>query len=279
MTEVITDLNQWLKIKADLNNNITVGLVMTMGNLHQGHASLIKASVRENNITVLTIFINPMQFNNNNDFDNYPKTLEDDIKLAKTLGVNYILLPKSDQMYPDNYCYQVHAQKSSDHLSASPESLEGQGELGEISAQDPSIMEGDYRPGHFDGMLTIVLKVHLLVKPDRSYFGQKDYQQYILVKTMLVAFFVNTEVIMCPTLRSEQGLALSSRNNRLDAEQLNFANDFPKLLADKSLTDHQVEVKLNKLGFKVDYIQTHQQRRFGAVYLGDVRLIDNILII
>ena len=222
-----------------------------MGNLHAGHLSLIKHCTQENDITVVSIFINPTQFNNTDDFENYPQTLEEDIKLAH--HADYILAPIYKEIYPDDFTFKV------------TESL--------ISQK----LEGKHRPEHFDGMLTIVLKLFCLIQPQRAYFGEKDYQQLLLVQKLTEAFFLNIEIVPCKTVRSETGLALSSRNNRLSPEEKLLAEKFPELLRSNHSLE-EIKKNLKNLGFLVDYIEEMFGRRLGAVQLGNVRLIDNIKI-
>lgn len=242
---IVTNLAEWKKIRKSLNR--TIGFVPTMGNLHEGHLSLCKRSQQENEITVASIFINPTQFNQKKDFDHYPRTIESD---CKKLDVDYVLLPTENEIYADNYEVQINET----HLS-----LE---------------LEGQYRPGHFTGMLTVVLKLLNLVQADRVYLGEKDFQQMLLIKKMVSALFIPTEVIGCETIRAEDGLALSSRNFRLSSEQREKAQFFPQLLK-SDLGIAEIIERLTALGFKVDYIFEKWQRRLGAVWLGDVRLIDN----
>jgi pantoate--beta-alanine ligase len=228
-----------------------VGFVATMGNLHEGHASLLQRSKQENTTTVLSIFINPTQFNNPEDFKNYPKTLEQDIQLAKNLSIDYLFLPDNTDLYPDNYKYKMSES--------------------EVSA----ILEGKFRPGHFEGMLTIVLKLLLIVSPTRAYFGEKDYQQFILIKRMAEAFFLNTEIIGCPTIRNKNNLPLSSRNNRFTPEQFEKIQAFPKIFH-TNLTPTEMTEQLIQSGFEVEYIEEREGRRFAAVKYAGIRLIDNI---
>ena len=253
-TKIIRDINTWRDIrKNQINSDKSIGLIMTMGNLHQGHASLMEKSISENDVSILTIFVNPTQFNNKTDLDNYPKTEEDDINLAEKLGIDFILIFNKKDLYPDDYKYQIK--------NTSP--------IGQI-------MEGEMRPGHFDGMLSIVLKMHCLTLPHKSYFGEKDYQQYKLIKEMLNAYLLNTEVIGCPIIRNKNNLALSSRNNRLNQKDLKLAEKFPEILSNFNLNNDQVKQELIKHNFKVDYVYNYDNRRFGAVFLNDVRLIDNL---
>jgi pantoate--beta-alanine ligase len=229
----------------------TIGFVHTMGNLHAGHLSLCQRAKQENDISVAAIFVNPKQFNQASDFALYPRTLEQDKKLLSEQGMDYLLLFEEQELYPDNY----HIQISETEIN--------------------TMLEGEFRPGHFTGMLTIVLKFLNLVQPTRSYYGEKDYQQLLLIKKMAKALFLPVEIVACPTLRTAEGLALSSRNNRLSAQQISLANHFPALLH-SDLTLQEITDKLNEFGFKVDYIAEQWQRRLGAVYLDGVRLIDNI---
>lgn len=248
--QTIESIDEWRTLRKQTNFD-HIGFVPTMGNLHAGHQSLLTRSVQENQITVLSIFVNPTQFDNKNDFEKYPKTLSEDLTLAKNCGVDYVLLPTEKQLYTDAYHYQIQETEFSRELC------------------------GQHRPGHFNGVLTIVLKLLNLVKPHKAYFGEKDFQQLQLIKEMINALFLDIEIIACPTIRDEHGLALSSRNSRLTAEQYKLALNFPKLL--KSMDScEQITRSLVALGFVVDYIEDRDGRRFGAVKIGDVRLIDNI---
>ena len=249
---MITDINCWRELRAsDELKNKTIGFVPTMGNLHAGHASLLSRSVAENDVTILSIFVNPTQFNRPEDLTNYPRTPDQDIQLAGQVDVDIVLMPTDEDLYPDHYRYKV----SENQLS--------------------TMMEGAYRPGHFEGMLTVVLKFLLLVKPTHAYFGEKDYQQLQLIKGMVSAFFLDVKIIPCKTVRNDQGLALSSRNSRLTHQQLKFAEKFSELLRSNQ-TCKVIQRKLTETGFKVDYITEYQGRRFGAVFVGNIRLIDNI---
>ena len=248
--QCIQNLDEWQRIRKTIPTSTALGLVPTMGNLHKGHASLVSKCQKENTITVVSLFINPMQFNQRDDFNQYPRTLDADLALLTELGVDYCLLPDEKNMYPDGYAYQIQENKWS------------------------NIMEGKQRPGHFEGVLTIVMKLLQLVKPQRAYFGKKDYQQYLLIRDMVAAFFMDIEIIPCKTIREPSGLAYSSRNNRLNtlerqsAEQ--FARIFHQLKSPSSLS-----AELKTAGIIVEYIEEHENRRFAAVTIGNVRLIDN----
>lgn len=250
--QTIDSLQNWKEIRAELQNQ-TIGFVPTMGNLHAGHVSLLQRSKNENAITALSIFINPTQFNNSEDLKNYPQTLAADLKLAKQQKIDYVLLPKYEEIYADNYRYKI------------------------CEAEQSKKLCGEHRPGHFEGVLTVVMKLLNLVKPNKAYFGEKDFQQLELIEGMVKAFYLETQIIPCPIIRDAQGLALSSRNNRMTQEQYQFALRFPELLqANKD--PHEIKKLLEQTGFIVDYVEDYQGRRFGAVKVGDIRLIDNIKI-
>ncbi|HRE33194.1 MAG TPA: pantoate--beta-alanine ligase, partial [Candidatus Berkiella sp.] len=161
MTQLIHSLEKWQALRKTFRPHDSVGFVPTMGNLHQGHASLLSLAKAQNQISVLSIFVNPTQFNDPKDLQQYPRTLEEDMKIATSLDIDYVICPSANELYPDEYHYQVHETTIS-HL-----------------------LEGISRPGHFTGMLTIVLKLLLLVKATHTYFGEKDYQQLQLVKGMV----------------------------------------------------------------------------------------------
>lgn len=245
---ILSNINDCLVLH---NTNQKIGFVPTMGNLHAGHASLIERSKNENDLTVVSIYVNHTQFNQQSDYQLYPRTLEQDKALLAEFKVDYLLLPTEQVMYPDGY--QVKLSET------------------EISCE----LEGEYRPGHFDGMLTVVLKLLNLVRPTRAYFGEKDYQQLLLVKKMVQAMLLPIEIIGCPTLRADDYLALSSRNARLTEAQRQLAAYFPALLLSEN-SPSQITQQLSELGFKVDYIVEKWGRRLGAVWLDNVRLIDNV---
>lgn len=250
MTIIVTNLDEWQAIRQQLGTK-TVGFVATMGNLHAGHLQLCARSQAENDVTVVSIFVNPTQFNQAQDFDRYPRTTEQDQALLSAHNIDYVLMPDVQSMYPDNYQVQVTET--------------------ELSVE----LEGKFRLGHASGVLTVVLKLLNLVRPTRAYWGEKDYQQYLLIKKMVSALFVPSEMVPVATVRAEDGLALSSRNSRLNDEQRQKAAHFSRLLH-SSLNPEQITEQLQALGFKVEYIVDQWQRRLGAVYLDEVRLIDNI---
>jgi pantoate--beta-alanine ligase len=249
--QVIKDVPAWLLLREGLPSGRSLGFVPTMGALHQGHISLLQRSRAENDVTLVSLFVNPTQFNDPQDLKNYPRTFDSDAAMAAAAGADYVLAPEYAALYPDGYRYRVVENDLSRGLC------------------------GASRPGHFDGVLTVVLKLLQLAGADRAYFGEKDYQQYLLIKGLAEAFFLKTAIIPCPTVREPDGLAMSSRNRLLSPGQRAMAPRFHQALADGGSVA-QVEAALAQAGFEVDYVEERQGRRFGAVKLGKVRLIDNV---
>ena len=248
--KIVTELSDWQRMRKAMAGSTTIGFIPSMGNLHRGHLSLFEKSLQDNVITVGSIFVNPTQFNQQEDYLNYPKTLANDIELLRNMGVDYCLLPAKDALYHDGYCYQLHENEMS------------------------RIMEGKHRPGHFIGVLTIVMKLLQLVKPNNSYFGLKDYQQFKLIQGMVRAFFMDVEVIGCPIIREASGLALSSRNNRLSFDEKDKAHQFASIFHQKKNIS-ETQKAIESIGVEVEYIEEYDNRRFIAVKIGDIRLIDN----
>lgn len=251
MTTVFTNLEEWNRYRNDISDTKNLGCAPTLGGLHEGHFSLMRRSLSENDLTVVTIFLNRAQFNNPADYQNYPANFEEDIAAARRLGVDAVFAPPHEALYPDSYRYKV----SESELSLS--------------------MEGAHRPGHFDGVLTVVLKLFNILRPKRAYFGEKDYQQLQLVKDMVKAFLLPVEIVSCPTIRDDDGLALSSRNRRLSPAARVKAARFPEILANAESAGRAIS-ELSEAGFEVEYVEERDGRRFGAVVLENVRLIDNI---
>lgn len=229
----------------------TVGFVPTMGALHAGHRALLERAHAENDRVVLSVFVNPTQFNDPADLAKYPRTLAEDVALADGLATD-VFAPPPEEMYPDGYRYRVT------ELEASRE------------------LEGAHRPGHFDGVLTVVLKLLNLVQPTRAYFGEKDWQQLALVRGMVDALFLPCAIVACPTVREADGLAMSSRNRRLAPADRARAAAFPRLL--RAASPEVAAQALCDAGFEVDYVAERDGVRLGAVHLGGVRLIDNVRI-
>ncbi len=251
MTQIIRDLTTWQTFRNKIPQASSLGFVPTMGNLHAGHASLLRQSVQENTQTVLSIFVNPTQFNDQNDLAHYPRTEEQDVAMARDLKVDAVLIPSVDLMYPQGYRYQVQENNISQYL------------------------EGEMRPGHFSGMLTVVLKLLQLVRATHAYFGEKDYQQLLLVQGLVQDFFIDTKIMACPIVRMPEGLPLSSRNSRLSAEDLKQASVFSKILQ-QHLPIPEIKQQLTEQGFTVEYVEEKFNRRLGAVKFKNVRLIDNV---
>ena len=254
-----------------------VGLVPTMGALHAGHASLVKRSVNENEVTVVSVFVNPTQFNDKNDLVKYPRTLDADCKLLEACGATYAFAPSVEEMYPEP-------------------------DTGQFSyAPLDTVMEGAFRPGHFNGVCQIVSKLFEAVKPHRAYFGEKDFQQLAIIREMVRQMQFDLEIVGCPIVREEDGLALSSRNARLSAEERENALKISQTLF-KSRTfaaTHTVSETLKFVedaiaavpGLRLEYFeivdgntlqkvdnwnQTSYVVGCITVFCGDVRLIDNI---
>jgi len=255
-----------------------IGLVPTMGYLHDGHLSLIKKARRENDIVIMSNFVNPLQFGPKEDFATYPRDLDRDNKLAESAGVDYVFAPTTEEMYPQGYDTYV-----------------------EVKGPITEKMCGKSRPGHFKGVTTVVLKLFLITQPDRAYFGQKDAQQAIVIRKMVTDLNVPVKIITCPIVREEDGLALSSRNTYLSSEERLQALALPRALSAgrdmimKGETDPQkVRLHIKQIlesspGIRVDYVEVVDGDDLSdlsvikgkvllaaAVYVGKTRLIDNI---
>lgn len=255
----------------------TIGLVPTMGALHAGHASLVKRAVAENDIVVVSDFVNPTQFNDKNDLLKYPRTLEADCKLLEACGVSFVFAPSVEEMYP-----------TPDTRSFSYAPLD-------------TVMEGKYRPGHFNGVCQVVSKLFLIVEPTRAYFGEKDFQQLAIIREMVRKYPFPLQVVSCPIVREADGLALSSRNARLtDAQRAQALQISKTLFASVEYgkihtlaeTKAFVEQSIAEAdGLRLEYYEvvdgnTLQNVSAWAdsdyivgcitVFCGDVRLIDNI---
>ena len=255
-----------------------VGLVPTMGALHAGHASLVKRSVNENEVTVVSVFVNPTQFNDKNDLVKYPRTLDADCKLLEACGATYTFAPSVEEMYPEPDTRQFSY------------------------APLDTVMEGAFRPGHFNGVCQIVSKLFEAVKPHRAYFGEKDFQQLAIIHEMVRQMQFDLEIIGCPIVREEDGLALSSRNARLSAEERENALKISQTLfksrtfaATHTVSETQKFVEdaiAAAPGLRLEYFEIvdgNTLQKVGnwdqtsyavgciTVFCGDVRLIDNII--
>lgn len=183
-----------------------VGLVPTMGALHQGHASLVERCVAENDVTVVSVFLNPTQFNDKTDLEKYPRTLDADCALLEKLGATYVFAPSVEEMYPE---------PDTRKFSYAP---------------IDTVMEGAFRPGHFNGVCQIVSKLFAIVDPDKAYFGEKDFQQIAVIRAMVKDLKFKVEIVPCPVVREESGLAMSSRNTLLTDDERKIAANISKIL-------------------------------------------------
>jgi pantoate--beta-alanine ligase len=252
VTEVFESLSAWRGERlAQMRAGVSLGFVPTMGALHEGHLSLVRRSRAENDRTLVSIFVNPAQFDDPDDLDRYPRTTQEDLALLRAEGTDFLLVPRATDVYGDGYRYRV------------------------TEIEHSRVMEGASRPGHFDGVLTVVLKLLQIASAERAYFGEKDWQQLTLVRGMVEAFFIPTTIVACPTVREADGLALSSRNRRLPAPDRERAPHFYQALSSAPTADAACR-DLRAAGFAVDYVEDRDARRLGAVRLGDVRLIDNV---
>jgi pantoate--beta-alanine ligase len=251
---IFEDLCAWRRERLpQVRTGVTLGFVPTMGALHEGHLSLVRRSRAENERTLVSIFVNPAQFDDPSDLARYPRTLEADLAALEAERADFVLVPSAADLYPDRYRIRVS-------------------EL-DLSAQ----LEGAQRPGHFDGVLTIVLKLLQVASADRAYFGEKDWQQLTLVRQMARAFFLPTTIVACPTVREPDGLAFSSRNSRLSPADRTRAPLLYKVLSSAPSAQAAAD-SLRESGFAVDYVDDREGRRLGAVRLGGIRLIDNVTI-
>lgn len=257
----------------------TVGLVPTMGALHEGHMSLVEASVKENDVTVVSVFLNPIQFGKNEDLDSYPRRLEKDAELVEAHGGTFVFAPSVSEMYPDGDPLTLVRDESLEHLYC-----------------------GAYRPGHFRGVLTVVSKLFNISGADRAYFGKKDYQQAFLIRRMVKDLNFSVEIRLMPIVREDSGLARSSRNEYMNQGERNAAVAISKaLLAAKASYDSgersvntlrsKIQESIAHAGGVVQYVEiasreTLQANSSGtiqepsviliAAFFGTTRLIDNI---
>lgn len=274
------DLHKWLDGQRKKRKKI--GFVPTMGALHKGHISLIERSSKSNQVTVCSIFVNPTQFNDPKDYEKYPVTIEKDIELLENAGCDVLFMPSVTEMYPEGLDLTMHY------------------DLGYLE----TILEGKFRPGHFQGVCVVVHKLLEKVLPDNLYLGQKDYQQCMVITKLVDLIGLKNEITIniCPTLREPDGLAMSSRNIRLkEYERKKAVAIFQSLLfirdnlkkGDLSVLKHEANSLLTKNGFKTDYIEIAGANDLSlvnewdgkiklvavaAAFLNEVRLIDNMLL-
>jgi pantoate--beta-alanine ligase len=266
------------RVRGWKHEGATLGVVPTMGALHDGHLSLVRAAQRDCDRVVVTIFVNPKQFNNPDDLTKYPRTETADAALLAPLGVDAVFAPDADQLYPDGFATFVRVTGISERL------------------------EGLHRPGHFDGVATVVAKLFGITLADRAYFGEKDWQQLQIVRRMAADLNLPTEVVACPTIRESDGLARSSRNTRLSSEARAVASALPREMSGAARAMRTgmpvpqalaaATAGLLAAGFeRVDYMDLCDAetllwidrvdgpaRLLAAAWVGGVRLIDNIAV-
>ena len=271
-------------VKACKTEGKTIGLVPTMGALHQGHASLVKRAVEDNDICIVSVFVNPTQFNNKEDLAKYPRNIERDAQLLSSIGAHYVFAPTPEEMYSEE---EMNSTFNFDFAGLD------------------RVMEGKMRPGHFNGVVQVVSKLFYLTQPDKAYFGEKDFQQLAIIHHMverssMAGTFGNLQIIDCPIVREESGLALSSRNERLSAEEKETALAISKTLFESlkwakiegatiQAVQQRVIDTINAVpGLEVEYYEIVDQTTLlttdtfnhaigcVTVYCGPVRLIDNI---
>ncbi len=257
----------------------TIGFVPTMGALHAGHLALVSKAVKENDICVVSIFVNPTQFNNSSDLEKYPRDLSRDAALLESKGCNIIFAPSPEEIYAEN---ELNSRFEFD--------------FGGLD----KVMEGKFRPGHFNGVVQIVSKLFSLVQPDKAYFGEKDFQQLAIIHHLVKSLKIAVEIVDCPIIRERSGLAMSSRNERLTTEQRKKATEISKVLFESrnfapnlspAQLIHWVKTNINEVeGLEVEYfeivnsktlqtLQSWNEPSVGciAVFCAEVRLIDNII--
>lgn len=265
------------KLDALRGEGKTIGLVPTMGALHAGHASLVKRAVAENDVVVVSDFVNPTQFNDKDDLAKYPRTLDADCRLLESCGAAFVFAPSVEEIYPEP-----------DTRTFSYAPLD-------------TVMEGKYRPGHFNGVCQIVSKLFLIVEPTRAYFGEKDFQQLAIIREMVRRYPFDLQIVGCPIVREADGLALSSRNARLSGKQRKQALQISKALFAsvdyaKSHTLAETKAFVEKTiadaeGLRLEYFEIVDGNTLQTVgeweeskyivgcitvFCGEVRLIDNI---
>ncbi|MFV0311193.1 MAG: pantoate--beta-alanine ligase [Dysgonomonas sp.] len=266
------------KLTALRSEGKTIGLVPTMGALHEGHLSLVKKCIADNDVCIVSIFVNPTQFNNKEDLKKYPRNLERDCEYLKSVGVGVIFAPSVDEVYPEPDTRQF--------------------DFGQLD----KVMEGEHRPGHFNGVAQVVSRLFDIVKPDRAYFGEKDFQQLAIIREMVKQLKLDINIVPMPIVREVSGLALSSRNERLTATQKEVVVNISKVLAESkewmktssveevikavtitldSFTELKVEYYEIVDGYTLQSVADWKDSDYIvgciAIFCGEVRLIDNII--
>ena len=280
MMKIFTTIPETRKFICKLkNDNVTIGFVPTMGALHTGHITLIERAKRENDIVGCSIFVNPIQFNNSQDLEKYPRVFDADEKKLTEVGCDFVFTPSAKEMYP--------------------EPVNEKYDFGQLD----KVMEGAHRPGHFNGVAVVVRKLFEINEPDKAYFGMKDFQQLCIVRALSEKLRIPAEIISCPTVRENDGLAMSSRNVRLSLEERKIAPEIYRILKEAkqkypcmklSELENWAKVEFLKIKeFSCEYFEIADSKTLQpfqewsdvvgavactAVFLGSVRLIDNIIL-
>lgn len=263
----------------EANKSKSIGFVPTMGALHQGHLDLMQKARAENDMLAVSIFVNPIQFNNREDYEKYPRVADTDRKLLESVGCDVLFSPDEHEMYPEPVSERYH--------------------FGTLE----TVMEGAFRPGHFNGVAVVVKRLFDLVRPTSAYFGEKDFQQLAIIKALVEGYNIPVRIVPCPTVREPDGLAMSSRNMRLNAEEraiaprifkvLSKAVSLRNVLSPSEMRSYAMQELSKTPEFKTEYVEVADAvslqplehwndavsaRIFVALHLGSVRLIDNVLI-
>lgn len=271
----VTDLHKQISLLKSTKSG--VGFVPTMGALHKGHISLVKESLKENDITIVSVFVNPTQFNDQKDFDKYPRDINKDALLLDEVGVNIVFAPTVDEIYPTPDTRQF--------------------DFGQLD----KVMEGEHRPGHFNGVAQVVSRLFEIVKPDRAYFGEKDFQQLAIIRSLVKKLELPLQIVGMPIVREASGLALSSRNERLTEEQKKDAVEISAVLTESKnwIKEFKIQDFIQKVSEKINQTNSLHVEYFDivdgnnlqsisewsdsdyvvgciAVFCGEIRLIDNI---
>ncbi|ODS29875.1 MAG: pantoate/beta-alanine ligase [Candidatus Scalindua rubra] len=278
--DVITKVNEMqTRVLSIKDRKKSIGFVPTMGALHEGHVSLIRSARKENNKLIVSIYLNPTQFDNEDDFNNYPRQMDKDIEIVERENADLVFAPGTKELYPEGFCTYVTQDKLTDSLC------------------------GRLRPGHFNGVTTIVTKLFNIIKPDRAYFGQKDYQQTVVIKRLVADLNMDIDVRVLPIVRDEDGLAISSRNKRLNPEERQNAlciysslskakSVFASNIKDsKEIIEEMTSIIKKTKNIKIDYVSIVDPNTLEnvssingkavatvAVWIGNTRLIDNIIL-
>lgn len=279
--QIIHSVKEMINLRnSEIFSNKSIGFVPTMGSLHDGHLDLVKRAKQQSDFCVVSIFVNPKQFNNKSDFEKYPKKTEEDIEKLKNVNCDFVFIPENNDIYNNYSGFKM--------------------DFGGLD----KIYEGKYRPGHFQGVVDIVYRLFDIIKPHKAFFGQKDYQQVLVIKKMTDIAGLNTEIIECPTVREKSGLAMSSRNERLSQENKKNASEIFQIVSNLKFNEirhktpdtvaKEIQSKIDSVdNLKTEYIAFCEPNTLNpvkifnegknvivclAVFCEEVRLIDNIFL-